>query len=175
MNIDLVLLAILVLGTPGVTAAQRPVEPRDLLRLREVRDPQLSPDGEWVAYTVTAADTVRDRQDRDVWMTGWDHSNLGDLMALGARRVETLVFAHPKYSGDMLYGASDNRSLVEKGVIAHSFSAGSLHEDYHQPTDDWQKLELDHMTAVIRGLFAGALPLADGDLTPAKSVSESAR
>jgi len=72
VNRDLVLLTMLVLGAQGVMEAQRPVESRDLLRLREVSDPQLSPDGAWVAYTVTAADTVRDRQDRDVWMTSWD-------------------------------------------------------------------------------------------------------
>ena len=37
-------------------------------------DPQLSPDGGWVAYTVTTADTVRDRRDTDIWMTSWDGS-----------------------------------------------------------------------------------------------------
>ena len=102
------------------------------------------------------------------WVTGWERSDLGPLMALGAKRVDTLVFAHPQFSGDMLYRASDNWPLADKGVIAHSFSAGSLHSDYHQPTDDWQRLELDHMTAVIRGLFAGALPIANGELTPKK-------
>ena len=101
-----------------------------------------------------------------VWMTGWERSDLGEGMVRAAERTGTLIFAHPKYSGDMLYRASDNWSLASKGVVAHSFSAGSLHEDYHQPTDDWQKLERDHMTAVIRGLFAGSLPLAAGDFTP---------
>jgi dipeptidyl aminopeptidase/acylaminoacyl peptidase len=68
----IVMASALVLGSTGTLTAQRPVESRDLLRLREVSDPQLSPDGGWVAYTVTTADTVRDRQDRDIWMTSWD-------------------------------------------------------------------------------------------------------
>jgi hypothetical protein len=68
-----------------------------------------------------------------------------------------------------LYGASDNISFVNKGVIAHSFSGGSLHGDYHQPTDEWQRLDLPHMTQVIRGLYAGTLPIAQGKLTPAKT------
>ena len=38
-------------------AAQRPVEAKDLLRIRDVSDPQLSPDGAWVAYTVSARRT----------------------------------------------------------------------------------------------------------------------
>ncbi|MGH8937953.1 MAG: DPP IV N-terminal domain-containing protein, partial [Actinomycetes bacterium] len=44
----------------------------DILRERVVSDPQLSPDGSWVAYTVSAADTAKDRWDSDVWMTSWD-------------------------------------------------------------------------------------------------------
>ncbi len=58
------------ISTPA--AAQRAVEAKDLLRIREVSDPQVSPDGAWVAYTVTASDTVTDKRDADVWMSRWD-------------------------------------------------------------------------------------------------------
>ncbi len=99
------------------------------------------------------------------WMTGWTESDLGSLFSQGSRRLGVETFEHPKYSSQ-LYRASDNFSFVQKGVVAHSFSAGSLHEDYHQPSDEWQKLNLPHMTQVIRGLYAGALPLAQGKWTP---------
>lgn len=101
------------------------------------------------------------------WVTGWHNSDLGKLMNEGAQSVGILIFEHPKFS-EMLYRASDNYSFVQKGVIAHSFSAGSLHEDYHQPSDEWEKLELKHMTRVIEGLFAGSLPIANAAVTPAK-------
>lgn len=101
------------------------------------------------------------------WMTGWKKSDLGELMAAGAKRAGVEIFRHARNS-PMLYGSSDNASFVRRGVIAHSFSAGSLHEDYHKPGDEWQKLDLPHMTVVIRGLFAGTLGLADGDYTPSK-------
>jgi dipeptidyl aminopeptidase/acylaminoacyl peptidase len=65
------LFAIAVTVSPPA-AAQRPVEARDLLRIREVSDPQVSPDGGWVAYTVSASDTVEDKRDADVWMSRWD-------------------------------------------------------------------------------------------------------
>jgi Zn-dependent M28 family amino/carboxypeptidase len=104
------------------------------------------------------------------WVTGWEQSDLGSLMAVGAERVGVDIFEHPRYSA-MLYRASDNWPFAEAGVIAHSFSAGSLHSDYHQPGDSWEKLETRHMTEVIRGLFAGSLPLAQGKLTPRKSAN----
>ncbi|MEZ6136802.1 MAG: M28 family peptidase [Pirellulaceae bacterium] len=100
-----------------------------------------------------------------MWMTGWTESSLGQQVAFGSRRVGVETFEHPRFSA-MLYRASDNFSFVQQGVIAHSFSAGSLHDDYHQPGDEWQKLNLTHMTNVIRGLFAGTLPIAHGKVTP---------
>ena len=102
------------------------------------------------------------------WGTGWTRSNLGQLMALGAARADVSVFYREDVS-EMLYTRSDNYAFVQKGVIAHSFSAGSLHSDYHQPSDEVSKLNLPHMTRIIRGLFAGALPLVDGQLTPVKT------
>lgn len=102
-----------------------------------------------------------------IWMTGWTESDLGPLVALGARRVGVENFEHPTLS-KRLYGASDNISFVNKGVIAHSFSGGSLHSDYHQPSDEWHRLDLPHMTQVIRGLYAGTLPIVQGTLTPTK-------
>jgi hypothetical protein len=102
-----------------------------------------------------------------IWMTGWGHSNLGIYMAQGARRARVPIFEHPKFS-EMLYGQSDNLSFVRAGIIGHSFSAGSLHGDYHGTGDEYKKLNFPHMAKVVRGLFAGALPIADGFLTPSK-------
>lgn len=102
------------------------------------------------------------------WMTGWNQSNLGQLVSKGSERIGVKIFEHPRFS-KMLYRASDNAPFVDQGVIAHSFSAGSLHNDYHQPGDEWDRLDLKHMTKVIRGLYAGCVPIANGDLTPKKT------
>ncbi len=46
----------------------------DLAKLRNVSDPQVSPDGKWVAYTVGTVDVEKDKRDTDVWMVSWDGS-----------------------------------------------------------------------------------------------------
>jgi dipeptidyl aminopeptidase/acylaminoacyl peptidase len=62
-----------VLALPLVAqSGRRPIQLDDLYRLRTVSDPQISPDGDWVAYTVSTPDTAEDRSDDDVWMTRWD-------------------------------------------------------------------------------------------------------
>ena len=102
------------------------------------------------------------------WMTGWGKSNLGELMKVDAKKVGIEIFEHPKFS-EMLYRASDNAAFAQKGIVAHSFSAGSLHADYHQVGDEWQKLEIRHMTKVIKGLFVGSFAIANGKVTPKAS------
>src|SRR5687768_7089753 len=52
--------------------AKRPLKVDDFARVRSVGDPQLSPDGQWVAYTVSSADLGKDTNDTDVWMASWD-------------------------------------------------------------------------------------------------------
>ena len=58
-------------SAPQATA-HRPLAATDLFRIRAVRDPQVSPEGTWVAYTVGAPDSAKDRSETDVWMTSWD-------------------------------------------------------------------------------------------------------
>ena len=106
--------------------------------------------------------------DGKAWGTGWPHSNLGPLMAAGGKRAGVTIFHHEQFS-EMLYARSDNASFLSKGGIAHSFSAGSLHSDYHQPSDEVDKLNIPHMTRIIQGLLAGILPIARGEVTPTKT------
>src|SRR4051812_25263467 len=53
---------------------KRPLKLDDLHALVTVGDPQCSPDGTWVAYTVGTADTKEDKRDTDVWMVRFDGS-----------------------------------------------------------------------------------------------------
>ena len=57
---------------PALARAQRPVDASDLARVKDVSDPQISPDGAWVAYTVSTPDTVEDEDNTDIWMASWD-------------------------------------------------------------------------------------------------------
>ncbi len=56
----------------GQSTEPRPIALPDLSALRGVSDPQLSPDGQWVAYTVRTTDTTDDKFSSDIWMTSWD-------------------------------------------------------------------------------------------------------
>ena len=57
---------------PASPPSARPFTPDDVLRLRDVSEPRISPEGDWVAYTVSSADTAEDQNHHAVWMTSWD-------------------------------------------------------------------------------------------------------
>ena len=68
-----VLLFVLALAAAlSAQTAKRPFKLDDLARLREVRDPQLSPDGEWVAYVVSAIDVKEDKSNSHIWVISYD-------------------------------------------------------------------------------------------------------
>ncbi len=68
------LLAVASVVLPALGAAQerRAIVPSDIYRIRDVGDPRISPDGAWVAYTLTTTDSVKDKSDSDLWMVSWD-------------------------------------------------------------------------------------------------------
>ncbi|HEX8846270.1 MAG TPA: S9 family peptidase [Pyrinomonadaceae bacterium] len=56
-----VLLLVLALACGAVAQTFRPFTINDLLKVRRVGDPQLSPDGKWIAYTITDMDKTANR------------------------------------------------------------------------------------------------------------------
>jgi len=64
--------AALFIGLPVAAQPRRPLRPTDFYRIKDVGAPRISPDGAWVAYTVTTTDSAKDKTDSDVWMVSWD-------------------------------------------------------------------------------------------------------
>jgi dipeptidyl aminopeptidase/acylaminoacyl peptidase len=68
------LLLIFTLSAAFIVSAQqkKPLKPIDVYRIPTVSDPQLSPDGKWVAYSVSEVDTAKDRRVSHLWMQSFD-------------------------------------------------------------------------------------------------------
>jgi dipeptidyl aminopeptidase/acylaminoacyl peptidase len=69
------LLMLVLANSLAAQTARRPMKVDDLFRLRTVSDPQISPDGKWVAYVVSTTDTKEDKANTHIWMVGIDGSN----------------------------------------------------------------------------------------------------
>ena len=70
---------VFLLAFASLVAAQQPAKRvlklDDLTRVREVRDPQLSPDGQWITYVLSSIDAKEDKSNAHIWMVGYDGKN----------------------------------------------------------------------------------------------------
>lgn len=76
---------------------RRPLKIDDLARFRNVSDPQVSPDGKWVAYVVGTIDVKDDKPSSHIWMVNIDGSN--DRQITFSQETET----SPRWSPDGRY------------------------------------------------------------------------
>jgi dipeptidyl aminopeptidase/acylaminoacyl peptidase len=53
-------------------AAPRTLTLDDLAKLHDVSNPEVSPDGKWIAYTVSSVDVEGDKRVTSLWMVSWD-------------------------------------------------------------------------------------------------------
>ncbi|GAC1511756.1 MAG: S9 family peptidase [Terriglobales bacterium] len=79
---------------PAHSQDRRAITLDDMGAIREVDEPQISPAGDWVAYTVGTIDWDEDDQITHLWMTSWD-----------GKRSVPLTFgkhseSHPRWSPD---------------------------------------------------------------------------
>ena len=67
-------LFVILLSALAVVAqtTRHPLKLEDIPRFRDVRDPQLSPDGKWVAYVVGTTDTKEDKSSAHIWLASMD-------------------------------------------------------------------------------------------------------
>ena len=101
---------------------------------------------------------------KQAWITGREYSDFASVCADSMQRSGIQVVDFPMAKN--LFAASDNLSFAKKGIVAHSISAGSLHSDYHKPTDEVSRIDVPHMTAVIRGIELFVRDLANRDAAP---------
>ena len=71
-SLAIALLASALCANAASAVERRTLTADDINALHELDDPQVSPDGEWVAYTVRTADLVKDKRRTHIWMTSWD-------------------------------------------------------------------------------------------------------
>ena len=86
----------------SITSAQQAATPRaitvdDLFGVKEAHEPQFSPDGQVIAFTVTSSSLKEDKAESRIWMVP---ASGGDSFPL---TTEGVASSHPRWSPDGKY------------------------------------------------------------------------
>ncbi|MDQ6844930.1 MAG: S9 family peptidase [Bacteroidota bacterium] len=68
----LIFCTIIFFNISAQVVTKRSLVPADVYLLKRINEAQVSPDGKWVVYTVSMADSVKDKTNVDIWMVSWD-------------------------------------------------------------------------------------------------------
>jgi dipeptidyl aminopeptidase/acylaminoacyl peptidase len=122
------------------TAAQKPpTQPRpitvdDLFQIREVSDPQLSPDAQFVAYSVKTLLLKEDKSEERIWSV---RAAGGDAVPMTAEGVSS---SHPRWSPDGKYLAflsARNEGKAQIWLLNRSGGEAQRLTDTPQDVDDF--------------------------------------
>lgn len=102
-----------------------------------------------------------------VWLTGDERSGLGP--GLRERGIGVKPDLRP---GMSFFTRSDNVPFAKAGIVAQTLSSYGEHTDYHQPSDEWETLDYDHMEAAVNLCLEAARVLAAGPWKPAWNDGE---
>jgi Zn-dependent M28 family amino/carboxypeptidase len=105
-----------------------------------------------------------------VWITGFAETDFGEILQTGMEQDAAYSFGADPYPDQNLFYRSDNAVFARLSVPAHSISTTSMNsdEDYHQASDEFETLDIGHMTATIQAIARGAMPIVSGDATPTR-------
>ncbi|HET6228567.1 MAG TPA: M20/M25/M40 family metallo-hydrolase [Longimicrobiaceae bacterium] len=91
------------------------------------------------------------------WLTGYDRSTMGAML----RQAGIPIVPDPR-PAENFFERSDNIAFARMGIPAHTLSSFNLHEDYHTPRDEVDRVDFTHLTAVIDAAARAVRMLADG-------------
>lgn len=99
-----------------------------------------------------------------IFITGANESYLPKLLYKGFKAAGVKVKAEPD-TDKMLYMRSDNYAFAQAGVPAHTImSSDDDDRCYHKPCDEFDRIDIAHLTKVIRGIAKATEEIIKGEV-----------
>lgn len=70
----LLIIAVFICSSALAQTVKRPFKPTDFYHIPTLDDPQLSPDGKWIAYSLAEVDSAKDKRISHIWMQSYEVS-----------------------------------------------------------------------------------------------------
>jgi Peptidase family M28 len=110
-------------------------------------------------------DSTEGRQISNAALTGFDFSSLTGFVQRAGELTGIKIYKNARNS-DPYFADSDNLSLAEVGVPAHTLCVAFDYPDEHKVGDEWQKIDYANMAKVDRAVALSLVILTETDQTP---------
>ncbi|NIP80145.1 MAG: M20/M25/M40 family metallo-hydrolase, partial [Gemmatimonadetes bacterium] len=91
------------------------------------------------------------------WLTGYERTTMGEQLA----EAGSPIVPDPRPEQNFFF-RSDNIAFARLGIPAHTLSSFNLHDDYHRPSDEVDRIDFEHMAALVEAAVEAVRFLADG-------------
>ncbi|HEY7614449.1 MAG TPA: M20/M25/M40 family metallo-hydrolase [Gemmatimonadales bacterium] len=91
------------------------------------------------------------------WLTGFERSTMGE--ELSEAGLPVVADPRPEFN---FFQRSDNIVFARRGIPAHTLSSYGMHSDYHQPSDEVERIDFDHLARAAEMVSRAARIIADG-------------
>ena len=104
----------------------------------------------------------------NIFITGYNQSSLPSILEKNLSTTPVKVKTGPSEEKE-LFKRSDNFPFVEKGIPAHTImSSDDDDKCYHQPCDEVKRIDIPHMTMVIKAIAVAMETLINEGETPGR-------
>lgn len=130
---------------------------------------QLAPEKVIAMFNIEMIGTKSKWGANSAYITGFEKTDMGTIMQKNVKDLGFNFYPDP-YPEQQLFYRSDNATLAQLGVPAHTISTSKMDDEpnYHKLSDEIKTLNMKNMAAVIRAIATSASSIISGADTPTR-------
>ncbi|WP_337966411.1 M20/M25/M40 family metallo-hydrolase [uncultured Flavobacterium sp.] len=130
---------------------------------------QLEPEKVIAMFNIEMIGTESKWGKNSAYITGFEKSNMGQILQTNLTGSSFTFYSDP-YPDQQLFYRSDNATLAKLGVPAHTISTSKMDNEptYHTVDDEFETLDIDNMTQIIKSIALSSSSIISGKDTPTR-------
>lgn len=134
---------------------------------------QMNPDKVMAMFNIEMIGTTSKWGTNSAYITGYEKSDMGKILQANLEGSK-FHFEPDPYPKQNLFYRSDNATLAEQGVPAHTISTSKMEEapndepNYHKQSDEIGTLDMSNMAEIIKAIAISSKTIVSGKDTPAR-------
>ncbi|WP_026729858.1 M20/M25/M40 family metallo-hydrolase [Flavobacterium denitrificans] len=130
---------------------------------------QLVPEQVIAMFNIEMIGTESKWGKNSAYITGFEKSNMGQILQTNLTGTNFTFYPDP-YPDQQLFYRSDNATLARLGVPAHTISTSKMDNEpyYHTADDEFETLDIDNMTQIIKSIALSSSSIISGKDTPTR-------